>query len=41
MAYQDKSGYSKGISEYTISNIIALVDSGVDMNCIQEGLVPT
>jgi hypothetical protein len=27
--------------EYTINNIVALVDSGADMNCIQEGIVPT
>ena len=28
-------------NEFTIENAIALVDSGADMNCIQEGLVPT
>ena len=28
-------------SEFTIENAIALVDSGADMNCIQEGLVLT
>lgn len=27
--------------EYTIKNIAALVDSGADINCIQEGIVPT
>ena len=27
--------------EYTITNAIALVDSGADLNCIQEGIVPT
>ena len=27
--------------DYRISNAIALTDSGVDMNCIHEGLVPT
>jgi hypothetical protein len=26
--------------EYTINDIMALVDSGADINCIQEGLIP-
>ena len=28
-------------NEFTIENAITLIDSGADMNCIQEGLVPT
>ena len=27
--------------QYTIRDVNALVDSGADLNCIQEGLVPT
>ena len=27
--------------EYTITNAIALVDNGADLNCIQEGIVST
>ena len=27
--------------KYTIHDVIDLVDSGADLNCIQEGLVPT
>ena len=27
--------------EYIIRDAIALVDSGADLNCIQEGLIPT
>ena len=26
--------------DFVIKNAIALVDSGADMNCIQEGLLP-
>ncbi|HEX7870685.1 MAG TPA: hypothetical protein VF455_11300 [Chryseobacterium sp.] len=28
-------------SDFIIKDAIALVDSGADMNCIQEGLIPT
>ena len=27
--------------QFTLTQVVALVDSGADMNCIQEGLVPT
>ena len=37
MAYQNKNLYKTQL----LKNIIALVDSGADINCIQEGLIPS
>ena len=36
MAYQNKNLYKTQL----LKNIIALVDSGANINCIQEGLIP-